>query len=248
MEKDLKDIPLPLLLRYGLTGLVALGLLGVVPLLFLRVLELKDLLSVGSVAAVAVASIATGFVLDALKIYQLTPGYKRKRAAFAQRMAEALCVPREMVMPHFARASFLEREAAGGSIFFMHSRWVMMTVCTTLFFFSGILSLIVAAATSWLSAEPRLMLRFVWFGIACLALSLRLKRTEGQEQQKVDSAYVEFCRRNRMSIRSPELGAASSRSLSTASTAEAGSRQILQMKVATTRRKLGATTLKRRRR
>ena len=73
--KSLDSLPLPTLLRYGLTGVVSVLLFTVVPWVLYKPSAAMDLATPGSMAALTTLGFILGFVLDALKPYQWSPGY-----------------------------------------------------------------------------------------------------------------------------------------------------------------------------
>ena len=84
-----ETLSIPHLIRYGLTGLLAIALLGLIPAALSKPELLKSLESLGSMAGVWAAGIVAGFLLDALKLYQFSPGYTKGRDRLRKKVLKA---------------------------------------------------------------------------------------------------------------------------------------------------------------
>lgn len=67
--ETIKNLPLPVLIRYGLIGLVTVVLFALLPVAILQPSALKVMGSLGSVAGISLVAITAGFVLDGIKLY-----------------------------------------------------------------------------------------------------------------------------------------------------------------------------------
>ena len=195
--KTLEGIRTPDLIRYGLTGIVAIGAFLLIPMSVLNPDSLRLLGSVGGVTGTVVAGIVLGFLIDALKLYQFSPGYRLARREFAAGIAKALEVPQMPqadAMVYFSRAVHLERAKAGGAIFFDHARWAMMIMSSVLLAAASITWVSVAL---WYSATHRHHPALYLAALALGVLAFRLDRTARQQRRRVNMEYLAFCRENR---------------------------------------------------
>src|SRR5271157_4816553 len=141
--KGLEDLPLYTFVRFVITGLVATLLYLVMPVAVLDPGALQTITNVGNVIGIVVMALTIGFVLDGLKLYQLSPGYRRRKSVFMKRIASTLAVREDEAPTYFVKVAELERTSGMADVALVHSRWVM-NVCSKLFLFAGILWGIVA--------------------------------------------------------------------------------------------------------
>jgi hypothetical protein len=209
--KNFQDVSLSTALRFGLTGFVALALFAFAPIAIFTPSALKNLSEFGTAVGIITCSFALGFVIDGLKLYQLSVGYKKRRAQFSNSVAKVLQVDSDAGPTYFVKAAQLERELGLGHIDFLHSRWVAFDVCARIILGAGILWG-TTAVVLW--AERRADVRVLGFllgvAITCVGSALRLLHTARQEQVRVAMSYLDFCRRHRELILSPDLVQAAS--------------------------------------
>ncbi|HSB69545.1 MAG TPA: hypothetical protein VLT62_09450 [Candidatus Methylomirabilis sp.] len=199
----LDKFPVPYILRYALTGLLAVALLAIWPAAMFQPSLLKSLETLGGVTGLLTVGVMVGFTLDALKLYQLSPGYRKGKVRLLAGVATALSVTKEEAPYYFGKAVAMERDQGGGAIFFSHTRWVLMTISGTLFFVSFFFWLLVYVRLRWIGGEQDQALYAGVSAIACGVLALRMYFTSRQEVRSSDGAYVHFCQENRKALTQP---------------------------------------------
>jgi hypothetical protein len=187
----LNGLPLPTLLRYGLTGVMALVVFVVLPFGLYSPSTALQFATPGAVAMLSAAGFVLGFVLDGLKLYQYSPGYEASKKDYYNKVRllvggsadEARCI--------CSRAVGLEKELNCGDLFFQHSRWVMVTVFGTLFAAAGIGYIFVAlclAANEYWTLAARFLVSGAIFGLSCV----RMFQTAKQIRFSVNIGYLHF--------------------------------------------------------
>jgi hypothetical protein len=150
---------------------------------------------VGGVTGLIVLSFALGFILDALKLYQLLPGYQKSKRDMYREISDALAIPSDQAGFYFAKALRLERDKCGGPLFLSHARWVLMTTSCVVFFASALAWLVLSISLR-LSSHGSEAFILLLLAISFVILSLRLYSTSQGEQRSQSSAYILFCREN----------------------------------------------------
>ena len=190
------SLPLPTLVRYGLTGMVAVILFIVLPYVFLEPDIAIKFATPGGISVLVVGGIIVGFLLDALKVYQLSPGYKKTKQQFFNDIASVVNVQSDEAMAFSSRAVQLEKQNEGGNIFFQHSRWVMITTSGTLFSVGGICGCL--SVYNFLSSKLiRNCFAVSVAGFISLVIGARLFQTAKQVRKMVNQDYLFFCKENR---------------------------------------------------
>lgn len=195
----LENLGFPNLIRYGLTGLVAEILFLIVPLGILRPEYLTEMTKLAGLSGFLIFGIVLGFILDALKMYQFFPGYKRDRSLLLKEISKALDVAEEDAVTYVSKVMQIDREKAGGSIFFAHARWVMMNISCVLLILAAAIWGLIAILLLIFESNPS-GTALIIAAIIMAVIAWRLFYTAKQEQEKTDKAYVMFCRENKTMI------------------------------------------------
>ena len=133
---NLKDITLPAFLWYIMPGINAIFFLVVVPAAVVDFDFLQKGLSWASVLGSLAAALVIGFLMDSMKLYQFTRGYKQAKKRFYLQLASAsqgLVETAEDTADNSERGKTIFRlvrlsMGKDGGIFplWEHSRWVMV--------------------------------------------------------------------------------------------------------------------------
>ncbi len=121
--KALDSLPLPSLVRYGLTGMVAALLIFVLPYALIEPSVITKIATGGGVASLIFGGIVVGFVLDAIKVYQFSPNYKDTKQQFFNNVAKIFGVPIGKAGRLSSRAFYLEQTNNGGHILLFCFSW-----------------------------------------------------------------------------------------------------------------------------
>lgn len=196
---NLDNLPLPYIIRYGLAGLVGILAFLLPPLAVFRPSAIQTIETVGGVTGLIVLSFALGFILDALKLYQLVPGYQQSKKDMFKEISVALGVSDDQAGFYFAKALRLERDRCGGPLFLSHARWVLMATSCVIFFSSALAWLALSISLKLSSLESESMV-FALLSIFFIMLSMRLYSTSKGEQRSQTRAYLQFFRENKEEI------------------------------------------------
>jgi hypothetical protein len=82
---DFKNLNFTDFVRYSLTGLNFILFVILLPAIYFAPGLIKDLVSETSVLTILLFSIAIGFLMDMLKVYQFAPKYSRNKIAFRKK-------------------------------------------------------------------------------------------------------------------------------------------------------------------
>ncbi len=198
-----QNLTVPVLIRYGLTGFVAVTIFAVLPALAESPARVGKLLTAGSATSLAMFGLATGFLLDALKIYQLVPGYRANRESFLEKLKDTLKLSsRDEAIAYFSKVAQLEKEKGGAGVFFIHSRWIMVNILSSLCCLAGLLWGLVGSWKAFRHPETTED-AFLLSGLVLLLLGLRLTQVANQQQVRVGNAYILFLRENRVLVKAP---------------------------------------------
>jgi hypothetical protein len=202
--KTFENLPLSTFVRFGLTGIISVVLYLIVPLAVFNPNALKSLTDIDGVIGIVVGGFTFGFIIDGMKLYQLSPRYSRRKTEFMRRIAEALNVKIEAASVYFVKAAQLEREYGMGQIDFVHSRWVMFDACSKLFFFASFIWGGIGIVVHRYGFPQEAVSLGIISG-TCLIISLRWFATSKQEQSRSESLYVDFCQRHKHIITGSDL-------------------------------------------
>ncbi|MBI3809379.1 MAG: hypothetical protein HY284_02830 [Nitrospirae bacterium] len=149
----------------------------------------------GMVAILSAVGILLGFVLDALKLYQWSPGYEVSKKEYFDSIAELVGGDPNKARSISSLSVRLEKELNGGEIFFQHSRWVMVTVFGTLFCFAGAVGVLAGFALATKSVEVGA--RFIASSVVAAIFGWRMFRTAKAIRDSVNNGYLHFLKSNR---------------------------------------------------
>ena len=122
---ELDKLSFPQFIRYGLTGLNAIVLLFMVPILIMKPDILPILLNTSTIIGITLFSLVVGFLLDALKLYQLSFSYKARREKFLHEFAEVLNIPYEETSRFFSLATQMSKQMDVSELEARQAHWIL---------------------------------------------------------------------------------------------------------------------------
>jgi len=161
---------------------------------------MEQFLGIDGVVVIALLSIAVGFLLDTLKLYQLTPGYTARKAKFLKAFADALNIPIEEASSYFSLATQVSRERGITELELRQSQWILADHTAKVFsisvpFWACIFIWHVLGRASLGQIVPAILVLLVSAGCA-----VRLIQVASQEREKSDRNYIMFAKENREAI------------------------------------------------
>lgn len=197
---EIKSFSIVEFVRYVLSGLNAIAFLLIVPIIFCKPTLLELILNSSSVLSLILFAVAIGFLLDILKIYQLTPKYRVKQIEFFKELAHALDVPFDQAPTYFSVVTQLSKKKGIYDLERRHSEWIL-TVNTAMVFYLSIIiwicllirELIEIGITKKLFALSVIL-------IFSFISALRLFYVGSRERVKSKSDYILFASQNKEHI------------------------------------------------
>lgn len=197
---EFKNLEISEFIRYVLTGFNFVLFVIVLPATYLTPSLTKDLLSSSPFFAVILLSVAIGYLLDILKIYQMAPKFASKRLEFMDAIAETLGVPRHHASNYFSLASKLMRKSGMFSVDRDRAEWVLMLNTGITLIFSSVAWLLISIYQLF---QPAKTLRAVIpaFAIAIsLICAIRLFRVANREREKGNLGFLIILEKNKSLI------------------------------------------------
>jgi hypothetical protein len=197
---DLKNLNLTEFIRYILTGFNFIFFVMVLPSFYVQPALIKDLVSETSFLTILLLSIAIGYLLDILKIYQFTPRFEANKKRFMDAIATTLDIPREQAASYFSLTSNLWHKYGVYDLERRRSEWVLaMQTAITL-----IISTLVWAGLSlfyWFQSQNMVSAAIPICGaLLSLLLAIRLLRIANREREKSDQNFILILNKNKATI------------------------------------------------
>ncbi|MDM8543433.1 hypothetical protein QUF90_20355 [Desulfococcaceae bacterium HSG9] len=190
---DLKNITFAEFIRYGLTGLNTIIILFIVPIAVLRPDIIKEIIKVTGMFGIALLSFGIGFLLDTLKLYQFSPGYKKRKGQFLSEFASTLEIESKDASSFFSMTTKISRDHHNHEIENRQSRWIMADHTSKVILASiiawVILLLIVKTSTIRIIVSVGIIVFYVF-------LFFRLHTVASQERAKSNQNYINFAKHN----------------------------------------------------
>jgi len=181
-----------ILIRYGLTGAFALICYVFVPCYFFNKSILRELNSSSGILLIIGGALICGHLLDNLKAYRFTFGYKKGKNIFINQISTEFKIEFNEALFLLSKASDIEKKDKG-DIFNLHIRWMHNLNCIFICYSSSMI---------WFVIIIYDLINFkieVWYFLILLStiiIGIRLNFTANQEQRRINKMYIEFIREN----------------------------------------------------
>ncbi|MBN2117818.1 MAG: hypothetical protein JW730_14680 [Anaerolineales bacterium] len=123
---DLKNLNFTDFVRYSLTGLNFILFVILLPVIYFMPGSLRDLVSETSVLVILLFSIAIGYLMDMLQVYQFALNFRKNKAVFWQQVAETLEIPVEQARSYFSITSVIWDENSAYDFGRRRAEWVLI--------------------------------------------------------------------------------------------------------------------------
>jgi hypothetical protein len=220
MDLKFREISLPFFLWYILPGLNFIGINIILPILLLNPKAFTEYISISNVLSVVLAALVVGFIVDSLKMYQFTIGYKQTKTSFFSTIAQQLEIKSKEVEVIFdvIRGLSREKEALSEAIATEHSRWVMINHTSKAFYLFAIEWIVFSALVLTDSYSLSLLgfvnitdkkiaailnLLIISFSIA---IGFRLSKISKEHLRLSNEKYILFVKNNKSRIKKDILG------------------------------------------
>jgi hypothetical protein len=143
---DFKNLNFTDFVRYSLTGLNFILFVILLPAIYFAPDLIPGLISETSVLTILLFSIAIGFLMDMLKVYQFAPKYTRNKMAFRKKIAEMLEIPVEQASSYFSITTKLWDEHSPYNFERRRAEWVLVMHTAAALFLSSFVWLSLAVS------------------------------------------------------------------------------------------------------
>jgi hypothetical protein len=195
---EIDKLSLPEFIRYGLTGFNALVWLFLTPILIMKPDIFPILLNTSTIIGITLFALVLGFLLDTLKLYQLSFGYKAKREKFLQEFAKKLKIEDWETSSFFSLTTQMSKQMNKPELEIRQAQWILADHTAKVFFIGTVVLLILFFFYTNFWNHQRI---FLIIAIACyIFCMIRLFYIRKIERIKSDKNYLIFARDNREKI------------------------------------------------
>jgi hypothetical protein len=197
---DFKNLNIADFARYILSGINFILFAIILPLVYLQPDTLKDLLAGNSFLSLSVLGIVIGYLLDILKVYQLTPRFKSNRQGFMKKVAEILDVPKEEVSSYFSLTTKLSNKFGNYDLERRRSEWVLALHTAVTLILAIVIWCSIITYEVWSQIFSSKSVIPIVAVIMSLLLSIRLFNIADRERQKLNQDFLIFLQKNKKEI------------------------------------------------
>lgn len=197
---DFKNLNIADFSRYILSGINFILFAIILPLIYLQPDTLKDLLAGNSFLSLSVLGIVIGYLLDILKVYQLTPRFKSNRQKFMKKVSEILDVPKEEVSSYFSLTTKLSSRFGNYDLERRRSEWVLALHTAATLILAIIIWCSIIAYEVWFKVFSTRSVIPIVAGLISLLLSVRLFNIAEREREKLNQDFLIFLQKNKKEI------------------------------------------------
>jgi hypothetical protein len=187
------------LIRYFLSGLIGLVFLIIVPMYVENYGIIKN--DIIGVFGVITLSFAIGYLIDCLKLYSLTRGYKRRKKDFLKKLSDILKVRIEEASVYYSAINQISNKSCELNIGKKHAEWILLENIARIFLLSipyWIYKVISTLSNHQLVDNPIYLIMLFLISL----ITLRLFKNASQEREKMDRIFLKFAENNRSTIHS----------------------------------------------
>lgn len=198
---DFKNLDISEFIRYILTGFNFVVLVILLPALYLAPDLTKNVLADASAIIIILISIAIGYFMDILKVYQMTPKFNTKKNLFMDGVAKTLEIPREQASAHFSLASKLCMKYGIYDIDKRRSEWVLMLETGVALVVSSVIWSLIFVLELFnlpISFRSAIPISAIFFS---LIFALRLFKIADHERDKGNQGFFMVLEKNKARIR-----------------------------------------------
>lgn len=188
------EVSLTTIVRYAIPGFVGIACLFVLPFCVFEPSVLEKLNTGSGIIVVGVSAVTLGYLLDILKVYRLTIGYKRGQIELHNELSKRFKIPPAQCKTLLSRVASNE-EKNDGSISILHSKWVMAQKCTFIFYLTAIVWVLIFVLSLRKIVEVNIVVCIV-IAASCLVVGIRLNHMCRIEQTRIKNAYLDYAVRN----------------------------------------------------
>lgn len=198
---DLKNINFTDFIRYSLTGLNFILFVVLLPVIYISPDQIQSLISETSVLTILLFSIAVGYLMDMLKIYQFSPNFKRNKANFRKRISEILEVPVEYAGSYFSITSKIWDKNSSYNFERRRAEWILVLNTAFIFFVSMVVWIFIMINEFVKNGFSNSLYLPIVVAVVMVILSVRLYRVGIREIEKDDREFMLIMSANKKKIK-----------------------------------------------
>jgi len=198
---DFKDIDFTDFVRYSLTGVNFILFVLVLPAIYFVPNLIKDLVSETSVLTILLFSIAIGYLMDMLKIYQFMPNFKKTKAKFRNQISDLLDIPVEYAGSYFSITSKIWDENSTYNLERRRAEWVLIMHTAAALFISSFVWIFLVLNDYLQNGFSKSLYAPVLIIIVTFILTIRLYRVGSREISKNDREFLLIMSANKKKIK-----------------------------------------------
>ena len=198
---DLKNINFTDFIRYSLTGLNFILFVVILPTIYFAPNLLRDLVSETSVLTILLFSIAIGYLMDMLKIYQFMPNFKKTKAKFRNQISDLLEIPLEHAGSYFSITSKMWDENSTYNLERRRAEWVLILHTAAALLISSLVWIFLVLNDYLQNGFSKSLYAPVLIIIGTFLLTIRLYRVGSREIAKNDREFLLIMSANRKKIK-----------------------------------------------
>jgi len=201
MQMDLKNLNLSDFIRYILAGFNFIFFVIALPWAYLQPDIIKELLTETSFFTIAVLSVAIGYLLDVLRIYQLTPKFISHRTSFLKSIAEILDVPEEYATNYFSFTIKYWKKHSSYDLERRQAEWILSLETAVIFVISVLIWSAISIVVYLEQGIGQIIIIPICAAIVFLLLTIRLLGIAERTRRKANQDIELILKMNKTKIR-----------------------------------------------
>jgi hypothetical protein len=198
---ELKNINFTDFIRYSLTGLNFILFVVLLPVIYIFPGQIQNLISETSVLTILLFSMAVGYLMDMLKVYQFSPNFKRNKVNFRKRISEILEVPVEHAGSYFSITSKMWDETSSYNYERRRAEWILVLNTAFTFFVSMIVWIFITMNGLVKNGFSNSLYLPIVIAVIMVILAIRLNRVGTREIEKDDREFILIMSTNKKKIK-----------------------------------------------
>ncbi|MGB8983361.1 MAG: hypothetical protein WCC12_15920 [Anaerolineales bacterium] len=198
---DFKNLNFTDFVRYSLTGLNFILFVILLPAIYFAPNLIQAIISETSVLTILLFSIAIGFLMDMLKVYQFAPKYTLNKRAFRKKIAEMLEIPVEQASSYFSITTKIWDENSPYNFERRRAEWVLVMHTAAALFLSSFVWLSLAVSEYLRRGLSERFYLPALIVVVALLLTVRLYRVGTRTIARDDQEFLLIMSANKKRIK-----------------------------------------------
>jgi len=144
-------------------------------------------------------SFVVGYLLNSLKLYNLTPKYSKRKNKFLKKFADILEIKEEEATVYFSILIRFSRHGQGISLEKKQAEWHLLENTSKIFLVAVLQWIIILTYQIYSKNQIEIILSIAII-LCCLLITIRLFRISNQERIKIDKLIFKYAEINKRNI------------------------------------------------